>query len=99
MVKKIRIILGALGCLVLLSGCKDMSSSNELVARKKIDVYETYKGDSLKVAFSLLPGDKCTIGKKKVEKMLAYLEVVCPEKGHGWVVLGDGYEIMDVTRR
>jgi hypothetical protein len=88
------ILLGVLFFFTLLSGCKDISSNKKMVALKKIDVFETYKGDSLKVIFSLMPGDKCSVGKEKIEKMFAYLEVTCLEKGHGWIILGDGYEII-----
>jgi len=90
-----KITWGGLLLLALLSGCSKPSSNDKLVVLKKMDVFETCENDSLKVIFSLTPGDECFIGTRKVEKMFAYLEVTCPEKGHGWVVIGDNYEIVN----
>jgi hypothetical protein len=84
------------GCIFsnVILGCKNETPQKNLLAQEKLDVFETTKGDSLQVAFSLQPGDRCSIGNQKIEKMFAYLEVICPEKGRGWVILGGGYKIV-----
>lgn len=78
----------------MIIGCKNETAQKTLVAEDVIDVFETSKGDSLQISFLLQPGDRCSVGGEKIEKMFGYLEVICPEKGHGWVILGDRYKIV-----
>lgn len=76
-------------------GCKGECKPKVLIAKKDIDVYETHKHDSLKKIFSIHAGDQCAAGEQKIEKMFGYIEVLCPDKGYGWVILGEDYVIID----
>lgn len=94
---KIRTVIGFFFIVTLLLGCNYGSLKKKMIAHKKVDVFETYEGDSLKIIFSLEPGDQCNVGQEKIGKMFGYLEVNCPAKGKGWVVIGDGYKIVEGT--
>jgi hypothetical protein len=81
--------------LVLMLGCQKDNGPRALVATKTISVYKTHEGDALQEIFKLSPGGQCAVGREEVEKVYGYVEVVCPQKGYGWVVMGSDYEIID----
>lgn len=78
-----------------MSSCKSKCDLKVLIAKKDVDVYDTHEQAPLKKIFSIHPGDQCAAGEIMVEKMFGYVEVLCPGKGYGWVILGDGYVIIN----
>lgn len=46
---KIRTVIGFFFIFTLLIGCNYGSSKKKIIAHKKVDVFETYEGDSLKI--------------------------------------------------
>jgi hypothetical protein len=72
------ILMGMLGC------CRK-SEPTAWVATKNIVVYKDYVGDAQIVAFNLEVGDICVPGREEIAKVFLYTEVLCPDKGYGWV--------------
>lgn len=95
MVKSTVNILLLLILLMTVSSCKNTNNMKMLKATRKLEVYKTYENDQQQVIYYLNPGEQCSLGRKEIAKLYGYYEVDCPEKGHGWVIMGDGYEIID----
>lgn len=86
--------------LLLMTGCQIDNDHKVLVALKSIPVYKTHKGDAQQEVFKLSVGDKCAVGRESVEKVFGYLEVTCPGKGYGWIVMSGSsdYRIVKAER-
>lgn len=78
------IIRCLIGFFLLLSAC----SKTDPVAwevQREMKAYEDPIGDAQRVKFMLKTGDICVPGKVVLEKSYGYTEVVCPNRGVGWV--------------
>ena len=68
-----------------MSGCCDKSELQIWVATASMPVYRDYKNDAQIIAFNLQSDDICLPGKEQIEKVYKYTEVLCHNKGYGWV--------------
>ena len=94
MINIIRLLLIVVS-LMTVNSCKNSNDTKMLIADKTIAVYKTYENDQQQIIFYLKPGEQCNVGRKKIAKIYGYYEVNCNGKGHGWVIIGDGYKIID----
>ncbi|AJQ95457.1 hypothetical Protein YC6258_03421 [Gynuella sunshinyii YC6258] len=74
-----------------MAGCFKEDEPKAIIAEKDLQTFATPEGSE---SFIIQKGEVCTAGKKKIEKQYQYMEVVCPGKGHAWVITGDPYRYM-----
>jgi hypothetical protein len=95
MVKIIKLLLISAMSLMLMLGCCKEPEPTAWVVTKNMVVYKDF-GNTVVEAFNLDVGDICILGREEIDKVFLYTEVLCPDKGYGWVIDSD-FKIINKT--
>jgi hypothetical protein len=83
----LRLLMSSVVAMMLL-GCDGYGDLKALRAIEPLQAYSSPEGEK---SFVIGKGQVCAAGGTEYAKSFAYVKVLCPENGVGWVVLGDPY--------